>query len=257
MLENVLALFYGHITKCLRGWPEVIKIDLKMGSQPDYTSCGPTSLLAIYNFYGDRVTSEELLKTIPQFEEGGGVFGVMLGIDALKRGYKVLLYSFNLNIFDPTWFELPMNDIKNKLKQMLELRKMEPKRYNAVKSAVEFIELGGEFRFQDLTTELISSYLSKDTPLLSGLSSTWLYRSTREEPLSNEDDDIQGEPAGHFVVLHGKSSDNKFVYVADPYRPNPISGTNYYKVSMDSLINSILLGVMSYDGNLIVIEPGK
>ena len=115
-----------------------------MGSQPDYTSCGPTSLLAIYNFYGDRVTSEELLKTIPQFEEGGGVFGVMLGIDALKRGYKVLLYSFNLNIFDPTWFELPMNDIKNKLKQMLELRKMEPKRYNAVKSAVEFIELGGE-----------------------------------------------------------------------------------------------------------------
>ena len=45
--------------------------------------------------------------------------------------------------------------------------------------------------------------------------------------------------------------------VADPYRENPISGDNLYVVRMDRLINSILLGVLTYDANLLVIYPDK
>lgn len=230
------------------------KIELTIKSQPDYTSCGPTSLHALYKFWGDSISIEELLKDVPQFDEGGGTLAVTLGIDALKRGYKAAVYSFNLNIFDPTWFELPMPKIKSKLLESLERGKLKPKEKSAVKNNIQFIDLGGELRFANLSEELIAGYLSKNIPILTGLSSSWLYKTQREDPITSEYDDILGKPAGHFVVLHGYNSEYKEVDVADPYKPNPISGTNYYKVPVGSLINSILLGVMSYDGNLLIVE---
>jgi hypothetical protein len=197
---------------------------------------------------------EEILNDIPQFEEGGGTFGLTLAIDALKRGYKTSIYSFNLNIFDPSWFELPMEKIKGKLLELLEKGNLRTKDRTAARSAAQFIDLGGELRFANLSEELISSYLSRDIPILTGLSSSWLYKTQREDPITSEYDDILGKPAGHFVVLHGLDTKYREVDIADPYKPNPISGTNYYKVPMNSLINSILLGVMSYDGNLVILE---
>lgn len=43
--------------------------------------------------------------------------------------------------------------------------------------------------------------------------------------------------------------------VADPHRENPLSHDNYYKVSSNRLINAIMLGVLTYDANLLVIQP--
>ena len=42
--------------------------------------------------------------------------------------------------------------------------------------------------------------------------------------------------------------------VADPYTENPISGDNYYRAPVERLIHSILLGVLTYDANLLVLE---
>jgi hypothetical protein len=38
--------------------------------------------------------------------------------------------------------------------------------------------------------------------------------------------------------------------------PNPLQ-SQYYSVSFDRLINSIMLGIVTYDANLLVIEPKK
>jgi hypothetical protein len=45
------------------------------------------------------------------------------------------------------------------------------------------------------------------------------------------------------------------VLVADPMNPNPVSTTHMYEVSIERLICSILLGILTYDGNLLVLEP--
>lgn len=229
-------------------------LPVSMLSQPDYTSCGPTSLHAIYLHWKDEITFEQLLQEIPQFDEGGGTLAVVLGIHALKRGYSVTIYNYNINIFDPSWFSLKTELVIEKLKLRMETRVEGSKDIVAIKHYIEYLRLGGHLKFDDLTARLIKSYLKRDIPVLTGLSSTWLYQSIREHPISNEYDDVHGEPAGHFVVLHGADIKNKLVYVADPYRPNPISGTNYYQVHFDKLINAILLGVTSYDGNLLIIE---
>lgn len=229
-------------------------IDLNMTGQPDYTSCGPTSLYAIYNYWNDDISKEELLAEIAQFDEGGGTLAVILGIHAIRRGYKVKIYNYNINIFDPSWFSLSRELLISKLEKRIKVREGFAKEVMAMNHYIEYIRLGGKMLFNDLNNRLIKKYLKKEIPILAGLSSTWLYQTMREDQITNEDDDIAGHPAGHFVVVHGIDLKGKLVHVADPYRPNPISGTNYYKVELDRLINSILLGITSYDGNLLIIE---
>jgi hypothetical protein len=99
-------------------------------------------------------------------------------------------------------------------------------------------------------------YLNGSIPMLAGLSSTYLYQSAREYGPRGEYDDVRGVPGGHFVVLCGYDSSNRDVLVADPYQPNPAK-ERYYEVGVNRLICSILLGVLTYDANLLVVSPPR
>ncbi len=226
-----------------------------INTQPDLTSCGPTSLLALYQYFEDPIQLKTLIKEIEQFDEGGGTLAVILGLHALKRGYDVSLYSYNINTFDPSWFELPKQEITEKLKKRYNERENTDKEKVALYCYMNFVKSGGNLFFEDLSPEIIKRFLNQQQPILTGLSSTWLYRSKREDPLTTEDDDVKGDPAGHFVVLYDYDPGKNHIFVADPYKPNPISGTNYYEVDMARLINAILLGISSFDGNLLIIKP--
>jgi hypothetical protein len=109
---------------------------------------------------------------------------------------------------------------------------------------------------RDLTASLIRRYLNRDVPVLAGLSSTYLYGCAREISLTCEADDVRGFPAGHFVVLSGYDKKRRKVLVADPYLPNLAGLAHYYEVSLDRLVCAIMLGVLTYDANLLIIEPG-
>lgn len=45
--------------------------------------------------------------------------------------------------------------------------------------------------------------------------------------------------------------------VADPYLPNPLAEDHYYEVELDRLVCAILLGVLTHDANLVMIEPRR
>jgi hypothetical protein len=125
----------------------------------------------------------------------------------------------------------------------------------ATNAYLEFLDRGGQLRFEDLTAGLVRRYLNRGIPILTGLSATYLYRSAREKGSRMDYDDIQGEPSGHFVVLCGYDREERSVLVADPLLPNPVSETNQYVVNIDRLVCSILLGILTYDDNLLIIKP--
>jgi hypothetical protein len=224
-------------------------------SQPTLTSCGPTCLRGIYRYFEDTVSLETLMEEVPELEEGG-TLAVFLGQHALRRGYKVELYSYNLRVFDPTWTKLDKKRLCEKLMARYE-HVQEPKLKIAVKAYHEFLRLGGKLKFADLNASLVRKYLRKDIPILTGLSSTYLYQSCREIPATCRDDDIRGEPAGHFVVLTGYNHAEREAYVADPYLDNPIGELQSYSVCFDRLINSILMGTYTFDANLVCIYPSN
>lgn len=232
------------------------RLQLEILKQPDGTACGPTCLHSVYRYYGDDIPLSRVVKESARLR-WGGTLAVMLACHALRRGYRAVIHTYNLEVFDPTWFAPDADPTALKKKLKARLRAKEGKRLKAeIKAYLEFIELGGTVDFQDLTPELITRYLRDGRPVLTGLSSTYLYRTPREYGKNFDDDDVRGDPAGHFVVLFGHDEDAHTVSVADPLEPNPPFNSHVYEVGMDRLICSILLGILTYDANLLVIEPG-
>lgn len=231
-------------------------VHLEILPQPDDYTCGPTCLQAIYRYFEDKLPLEQVIRETGRLDEGG-TLAAWLGSHALERGYQATIYTYNLRLFDPTWFRPEGTDLVRKLRTQLEFK--ESAKFSAATDAyLEFLEHGGEVRMQDLTRSLIRKYLTRGTPILAGLSSTYLYQSAREWGDNWDADDVRGIPQGHFVVLCGYDRLTKMVRVADPYLMNPHAPReNYYIVPVDRVICAILLGVLTYDANLLILKPRK
>jgi hypothetical protein len=228
------------------------RLRLQITTQPDDTTCGPTCLHAIYRYFGDDVPLKQVLQEVPSLKQGG-TLGVMLANHALARGYRASIYTYNLMIFDPMWFG-PGVDLPAKLAARRRATRSRKQRL-AIDQYLEFTRRGGQIHLQDLRRGLLRQFLKRGIPILTGLNSTYLYRTMRVRGDNMIDDDIRGEVVGHFVVLCGYSQAQHTVTVADPYSENPYSRTHYYEAELDRVICSVLLGVMTYDANFLIIEP--
>lgn len=233
-------------------------INLDIHTQPDDETCGPTCLHAIYQHYGYQIPLQQL---IPQVERSlsGGTLAPLLGKHALSNNFEATIYINNINVFDPTWFYHgeARPTLIEKLTHQAQY-KTDPAITQSIFAYRDFIQLGGRLRFHTVNVSLLKSYFNKNMPILTGLSATYLYQSARERFTDDGVsiyDDIRGTPCGHFVVLCGYDETKRHVIVADPHRENPLSQNNHYKVSSSRLINAIMLGVLTYDANLLVIQP--
>jgi len=226
-------------------------LDISVPAQPDATTCGPTCLHAVYRYYGDPAPLEQVVAEVPALP-GGGTLAVNLACHALRRGYRATILTYNLTIFDPTWFAPGSPSISARLEAQRQI-KSDPKLALATNAYLEFFELGGRLKFEDLTPALLRRYLTRGVPLLTGLSATYLYQCARE--YHDEYDDVRGEATGHFVVLSGYDRSTREVIVADPLHDNPGFGAPHYPVSIARLMGAILLGIVTYDANLLALEP--
>ena len=224
--------------------------------QPDDKTCGPTCLHAVYSYFRDDIALDEVIAMTPMLDTGG-TLAVLLANNALARGYRVDIYTYNLQVFDPTWFTNSKTRIQDKLRLQAEAKPSDSILQQATRGYLEFLQLGGKIRFTDLTRGLIRGIIRRNLPILTGLSATYLYYSMREYGPHDDSDDIQGQPSGHFVVLAGYNRKDRTVLIADPHLHNPGGGGHLYAVSIDRLICAILLGVLTYDANLLVIQKDK
>jgi hypothetical protein len=157
-------------------------------------------------------------------------------------------------VFDPTWFDKDSAFLIDRLRKQMEFKKDRKLRV-AANAYMKFLELGGVMKFEDLRSHVITKYLKNEQPIMVGLSATYLYKSAREYGPNLDYDDLRGEPTGHFVLLHGYNSETREVFIADPIIKNPLDEGHLYKMNIDRVMNAILLGIVTYDANLIVITP--
>ncbi|MDX1625207.1 MAG: hypothetical protein R3323_01725 [Wenzhouxiangellaceae bacterium] len=221
--------------------------------QPDTTTCGPTCLHALYRHFGDDCDLVEVIDTIHRLDHGG-TLDVFLANHALERGYEARIWTYNLSVFDPTWFSGDA-DLVDRLERQMRA-KDDPRLHVATRGYLEYLRLGGRLEFADLTRTLLRRLLRDGHPVLTGLSATYLYRSMREWGPDDDDDDIRGLPVGHFVLLTGYDAESREIEIADPMEGNP-HGAQTYRVHIDRVLGAILLGAMTYDANLVVLRPGR
>lgn len=228
-------------------------LPFQIDPQPDDVTCGPTCLHALYRYWGDSISLEQVRTEIDTLADVGeeGTLAVMLGLHALRRGYRARLYTCNLRVFDPTWFRPGVN-LAAKLAARRTGRRT-PKQKFAISAYLEFLESGGQVRMGELDAPVIAAHLEAGQPLVCGLSATWLYQTARENPRTNEDDDVHGVPTGHFVVLCGYDPAGDLVQVADPSADLVGDIGHLHDVPLQRLLAAIHLGVVTYDGNLLAL----
>lgn len=236
-------------------------LHIPIKTQPDDETCGPTCLHAVYNYFNYQISLDEVIWTLKKVKTGGTLLA-NIGTHALEHGFSATIYTYNLSIFDPSWFHprtgesdsvLLIKKLKEQMKYFKSHRDIE-----ATNAYLDLLNHGGDILFKDLNNQLLNELFRHKVPVITGLSSTFLYHSPREryniKTKESIYDDVRGDPCGHFVVLCGMDKNNRKVVVADPYRTNPLSNDNYYLVGKMRLVNAILLGVLTYDANLLVIN---
>jgi len=235
------------------------ELTLEILAQPTDETCGPACLHAVYRFLEDPLPLQRVVDEVTRLGTGG-TLAAYLGLHALKRDYRATIYTYNLELFDPTWFTEPDANIAERLRQQLDAKPTKGRLRVATEAHLEYLEAGGSVQFEELSPDLIRRTLSRRLPIMTGLSATYLYGCARE--LYDQEhgatyDSVRGDPTGHFVVLHGYDASTDSVLVADPYHGNPLSDGHNYRVGIVRLLGAIMLGVLSYDGNLLVVEPGS
>jgi hypothetical protein len=226
------------------------QLSLQILAQPNDTTCGPTCLHAVYAYYGRTIDLAAVIDEVVDLPEGG-TLAVWLGKHALAQGFRVTIQTCNLQLFDPSWFRDGV-DLEERLRLQAE-HKADSRLREATRAHLEFLEAGGQLRFGHLKPETIYANHRRGVPLITGLSATYLYDEPREE--FNKPNDIEGHPSGHFVVLAGSDPEQDRVLIADPLKDEPGNRDHYYWVEADRLSAAILLGVLTYDASVLVIEP--
>ena len=244
-------------------------LDFSIHPQPTDSTCGPTCLHAVYRFWEDPISLDQTIADIGELSIGG-TLAVQLACHALRRGYLATIHSYNLQLFDPSWFLDPKIDLAAKLREQLVSKSMLANRglheterlWVSTESCLEFLSLGGQVRMPSLDENLIEETLLQGVPILCGLSATYLYQERRErsQPAdamgrTSTPDDINGDPVGHFVVLYGYDKAKTQVLIADPLLSNPLGKEHTYAATLSKVSAAILLGIVTYDANLLTIAP--
>jgi hypothetical protein len=240
-----------------QGSPSARELDVQRFVQPDDTTCGPTCLRKVYDFYGLQLGVEEVGGTIERNDDGG-TLAVFLAMAALRHRFRARIYSYDLQIFDPTWYGLPRNDLMERITSRFHYLD-DAKRRRTASAYVRFLEMGGEIAFEDLTTGLLRTIIDRGHPILAGLSATYLYGFSRErwDPVVGRlvDDDIAGDPTGHFVVISGYGEWGRRLTVLDPSEHVPVSEDGRLRVGTERFINAVLLGDITHDAVLLELWP--
>lgn len=150
---------------------------------------------------GKSESLKDIVVRTQKLESGAGTFDVFLACDALRSGFQATIYTYYLTVFDPTWFVASV-DIAARLQQQRKINTDSRLRY-VTEGYLEFLNLGGRLRLTDLSHSLIHGLLRRDLPILTDLSSTFLYRVAREYGPDDTSDDVRGVPSGHFVIITG------------------------------------------------------
>lgn len=244
-------------------------LDFSIHPQPTDSTCGPTCLHSVYKYWEDPIALDQTIRDIGELSIGG-TLAVQLACHALRRGYEATIHSYNLQLFDPSWFLSAEIDLAAKLREQLDskaaqanrgLHELERLRVST-ESYLEFLSLGGQVRMPTLDEDLIVETLMRGVPILCGLSATYLYSERRERSQppdaagrTSSPDDIEGDPVGHFVVLYGYDRAKAHVLIADPLLSNPLGLEHTYAASLTKVSAAIFLGIITYDANLLTISP--
>lgn len=200
--------------------------------QPTSTSCGYASLSMLLSHYGHDISTNDLLRQVPQGKgESGepvGSLTAQLAEWCVKHGFKVDFISFDFLITDLTWMGLGSDQLLEKLESIKNIRDVQNvggKYWSQlyVQAYIDLIKSGGKLSVKPhVTTNLLYTML-KNGPVYANICASVVHGIGRQQyPEPNtpkrlrKPDDIHGTVGTHSVVIYGNDKEGNFL-VADPW----------------------------------------
>jgi len=212
-----------------------MKKDLKISQFDQITpySCIPACLQEVFGFYKKHISQEKIMGSSLNPKLGMSI--PEAGIFAGKDGFTSLIIVNNIEIFDPTWFNLD----EKKLTENLKLRRHYVNKYYKylIDLYLKYIRSGGKIKFDTIGVDLLKKYLSQNVPIIMELASTFLYKKAKSRKPGSFNEPFDGEIEGHGVVVAGFDK-NKFKIVDPNTKNNPYNRNGVYWVGSDELLAS-------------------
>ncbi|MFH1385599.1 MAG: hypothetical protein ABIG65_00960 [Patescibacteria group bacterium] len=193
----------------------------------------PACLQEVFGFYKKHISQEKIM---------GSSLNPKLGMSLPEAGIFVGKYGFtssiivnNIEIFDPTWFNLD----EKKLTENLKLRRRYVGKYYKylIDLYLKYIKSGGKIKFDTIGANLLKKCLSRDIPIIMELASTFLYKKAKSGKPGSFNEPFDGEVEGHGVVIAGFDG-NKFKIIDPNIKNNPYSKNGIYWIGSDELLAS-------------------
>ncbi len=182
---------------------KMTKISIKPIKQESPNDCSITCMRMILDYYGLKISREEIFDFIIKATPDGGSFLSEIGRFAKSKGFAVDMHAYNLYLTEPEDSKLDKGEFLKKLVKELENSKRDKYYDLMLESTIKAIRNGINYVIAKPTVEIIKKYLNKMIPVSVRLNYTALVGE-------------QGDPFdSHDVILSGIK--NNDFYLIDPY----------------------------------------
>lgn len=179
-----------------------LQIPIKPIRQVNPDSCSIACLMMVLDYYGIKVSHEEIINFIIKATPEGGSFVTEIARFAKSKGFKADCYAYNLYLTDPKDIELPKEKLLEKLEKELNNSKRDEYYDLMLESTIKGIKEGVNYIIKKPNFSIIKSYLTKSIPLIVTVNYAALHNK-------------QGNPfESHDVLLCGLTGNT--VYFVDP-----------------------------------------
>jgi len=212
-------------------------------------SCIPACLQEVFGYYKKQISQQKILASLEHPERGMAI--VQAGFFAKESGFKPIVITNNIIVFDPTWF----SSTNEKLAENLKKRKKFVDKYNQalIDAYIEYLKATGTIKFDSISANLLKQYLSQNIPIIMEIASTYLYKKAKSTRPGAFDNALRGEVEGHGVVIAGFNG-NKFKIVDPNTKNNPYSKSGIYWIESNELLTSF--GILE-GKSLLLIKNNK
>jgi len=179
-----------------------LQIFIKPIKQVNPDSCSIACLMMVLDYYGVKVSHQEIFDFIIKATPEGNSFVTEIARFAKSKGFKVDCYAYNLYLTDPSDSKLSKKKLLQKLEKELRDSKRDKYYDLMLKSTIKGIKEGINYIIKKPNLKIIKSYLARSVPLIVTVNYAALH-------------DKQGDPfESHDIVLCGL--DGNVVYFVDP-----------------------------------------
>lgn len=212
--------------------------------------CAPAALAMVLEFFGIAADDAKIAASVSSDSPKWRDWIYAMGLYARAQGLQATVPSLATQTIDPSWKDLSMDALKEKLTDELAFATAAEKgeepypfyfaehtlrlEIPELRAAIAFLDAGGIIRVTPTSAALLDQHIRSGGFVIAAVDATIFYGVARG--IGFDAHDTHGTTWGHVVLLHGVD-DNEF-HIADP--ATWFAKSQQYTVPKDQLIESVL-----------------